>query len=447
MLISVPAGPPQVVGPEYENRIERGGTTLASPKAKELENALHFKFKDDTTKVCPFNMPMKELRVGNIDSLIFLSDALKKTTTSVETTVRKVALQWIELDEVPAGEKGDKEKKEEEKKKKKTKFTTIADISPEDNLTHFAWSVARYPYKKTLPELVNTIKLTVIQAEKELRDRQLEYNTICQKISSLTANESGNLLTRDINSVIKGYNKRMESEASEGQLFKPVEERVTKESKDLMSELQYAPALTTLYVVVPKNEQKNWERSYFNLFDAKNTPDKFIVPNSSIKLEEDNDSVMNSVVIFTKDIEDFKNICRGKRFTVRKNDPTITINEKEKEKLLEAQKQTKANVKRWAKTTFQNVFDAWLHLKCIQCFVESILRYGLPADFEAILVLPKKGSEKKLIKNLCKNYEYLAGGFNDREDEQIAGAPEEKTMVVEKYFPFVHLDINLSLSS
>jgi len=74
------------------------------------------------------------------------------------------------------------------------------------------------------------------------------------------------------------------------------------------------------------------------------------------------------------------------------------------------------------------------------------LRYGLPANFEAILVLPKKGSEKKLIKNLCKIYDYLAGGFNDREDDTGSAPSEtEKAMVNEKYFPFVHLDINMAL--
>jgi len=266
-------------------------------------------------------------------------------------------------------------------------------------------------------------------------------NTILfvKKIGQLTANESGNLLTRDINSVIKGYNK----ERPPSEHFKTVEDQVGREIRELMSEINCAPFLTTLYVVVPKNEQKNWEKNYPSLFAS--TDDKYIVPNSSVKLDEDSDSVLNSIIVFTKDIEDFKNVCRGKRYTVRKNDPTIIVNEKEKAALLESQKQTKANVKRWAKTTFHNVFNAWLHLKCIQCFVESILRYGLPADFEAILVLPKRGSEKKLIKNLCKIYEHLAGGFNDREDE--AAGPEEKAMANEKYFPFVHLDINLVLTT
>lgn len=43
--------------------------------------------------------------------------------------------------------------------------------------------------------------------------------------------------------------------------------------------------------------------------------------------------------------------------------------------------------RRWTLTNFGEAFLAWIHLKCIQCFVESILRFGLPADFQAMLVL------------------------------------------------------------
>jgi len=92
-----------------------------------------------------------------------------------------------------------------------------------------------------------------------------------------------------------------------------------------------------------------------------------------------------------------------------------------------------------------HAFNAWLHLKCIQCFVESILRYGLPRNFIAILILPKKGSEKKLIKLLCKHFmKDLGGDFNDIEDDG-AMANEEKALGNEKFFPFVHLDVNLSM--
>jgi len=85
-------------------------------------------------------------------------------------------------------------------------------------------------------------------------------------------------------------------------------------------------------------------------------------------------------------------------------------------------------------------------LKCIQCFVESVLRYGLPPDFEALLIAPKKGNDKKIMKMLCKEYSYLGGEFSEDPDS-AAAAPEEKNALQnEKFFPFVFIDVNLALN-
>ena len=40
---------------------------------------------------------------------------------------------------------------------------------------------------------------------------------------------------------------------------------------------------------------------------------------------------------------------------------------------------------RWLKNTFSESYSGWIHLKAIRVFVESILRYGLPPNFVAIL--------------------------------------------------------------
>jgi len=51
--------------------------------------------------------------VGNIDALIYLSDALKKTCVTVEATIRKVAQLYLELalDEEKGSAPGEKKKK------------------------------------------------------------------------------------------------------------------------------------------------------------------------------------------------------------------------------------------------------------------------------------------------------------------------------------------------
>lgn len=91
-------------------------------------------------------------------------------------------------------------------------------------------------------------------------------------------------------------------------------------------------------------------------------------------------------------------------------------------------------MQRWAMTNFGEAFFLWIHLKCIQCYVEAILRFGLPVNFEAMLLLPKREQDKKLESLLCAKYAYLARDFGDEPDE---------TDTKEKYYPFVFLDVPL----
>eukprot|EP01123_Difflugia_compressa_P000575 TRINITY_DN10675_c0_g1_i1.p1 TRINITY_DN10675_c0_g1~~TRINITY_DN10675_c0_g1_i1.p1 ORF type:complete len:445 (+),score=81.80 TRINITY_DN10675_c0_g1_i1:125-1459(+) len=405
----------------------------------------------DENKVWEFDIPKEHFRAGNIDSLIYLSDTLKKTVTSVESTLKKVTTQLSELHQKS---KEDYRKTgagaPEEKKDVKPVFKVNL-AKPEEFLTRFKWNDSRFSgKKKSLGDLVTIIKGEVLKTEKSMRDRSLEYNTICSKTDQIAANESGNLITRDINSVIKEYNSKRGTAPE----FKPVEEKIPDDTAAMLNDYNstvsqaqhYQFSLATLYVVIPKNEMKNWIKGYESLLDAEKS--QFVVPGSSVKLAEDNDTVLNSVVVFNKDVEAFKTVCRNKRYTVRKNDPSTVIPDTEKKALL-AQKQTIQGLFfRESENNFADVFQCWLHLKCIQCYVESLLRYGPLPDFVAFLILPKKSHEKKLIKVLCNHYSYLGDGFNDREDTaDVAAASEEKLGLGshEKYFPFVFSEINLGL--
>jgi len=235
----------------------------------------------------------------------------------------------------------DEQDKDKLEKKSNQQTISVKGAQPEETLTRFKWDDARYPRRKSLPELTQTVKGTITAAEKDLRERALEYSVITSKISQLQANESGNLMTRDINSVIKEYNAKL---SVEQQPFKPIEARIAQDTKGLIDEynsgapqnMQYSPYLTTLYVIVPKNEQKNWQKVYESLLPA--SDGRFVVPSSAVKLAEDNDSILNSVIVFTKDIEEFKNACRVKRYNVRKNDNAVVINEEEKQALKSQQK-------------------------------------------------------------------------------------------------------------
>ncbi len=51
---------------------------------------------------------------------------------------------------------------------------------------------------------------------------------------------------------------------------------------------------------------------------------------------------------------------------------------------------------RWCRAHFGEVYGGWMHLKLVQAFVESVLRYGLPVDFVTFLVVPNPKVEKEV---------------------------------------------------
>lgn len=51
---------------------------------------------------------------------------------------------------------------------------------------------------------------------------------------------------------------------------------------------------------------------------------------------------------------------------------------------------------RWCRAHFGEAFSAWMHVKLVKSYVESVMRYGLPVDFSAFMLAPKKGQESKV---------------------------------------------------
>ena len=70
---------------------------------------------------------------------------------------------------------------------------------------------------------------------------------------------------------------------------------------------------------------------------------------------------------------------------------------------------------RWLKVNFSECFMAWIHVKALRVFVESVLRYGLPVNFQGMVLLPQKKTQKKLRDTLNQTYAHLdsAGGSGE----------------------------------
>ena len=87
------------------------------------------------------------------------------------------------------------------------------------------------------------------------------------------------------------------------------------------------------------------------------------------------------------------------------------------------------------------MFSAWIHLKAIRLYVESVLRYGLPVSFTAMLLEPQRNKEQKLRAELKNLYGKLAGG-----NVNLAAAenePDISGLTTGEFYAYVSLSINL----
>jgi len=169
-----------------------------------------------------------------------------------------------------------------------------------------------------------------------------------------------------------------------------------------------------------------------------------VVPRSAFKIAtgDDDEFVLYRVIILKKGVELYKNLCRDKRYTLRhyKHDPEEEKSQQDKKIQIQTQyKKLWAHLVRWCSTQYSDVFHAWIHVKAMRLFVESVLRYGLPVDFTAILIKPVKGNEKKLRAILNESYRTLAG--SNVTDSSESSGETDISGVGPEFYPYVYLTI------
>lgn len=103
-----------------------------------------------------------------------------------------------------------------------------------------------------------------------------------------------------------------------------------------------------------------------------------IVPRSSTLITQDSDYALFNVTLFKKVVEEFKLHAREKKFVVREftyNEEEMAAGKNEITKLVTDKKKQFGPLVRWLKVNFSETFCAWIHVKALRVFVESVLRY------------------------------------------------------------------------
>uniref|UniRef100_A0A1W7RBM9 V-type proton ATPase subunit C n=1 Tax=Agkistrodon contortrix contortrix TaxID=8713 RepID=A0A1W7RBM9_AGKCO len=338
-----------------------------------------------------------DLKVGTLDTLVGLSDELGKLDSFAESVIKKIA-QYI-------GEVL-------EDSKDKVQENLLANgVDLISYLTKFEWDMAKYPIKQPLKNISEGLAKQITQIEADMKSRAAVYNNIKGNLQNLERKTIGNLLTRTLTDI------------------------VNKEDFVLNSEY-----LITLLVVVPKSSYVQWQKTYESLSDM-------VVPRSTKMIAEDAEGGLFTVTLFRKVIDDFKTKARENKFMVREfyfDEKELKYEKDEMRKLASDKKQQYGPLLRWLKVNFSEAFVAWIHIKALRVFSESVLRYGLPVNFQTMLLQPNKKSMKRLREVLNAIFKHL--------DEVAAASLMDTSVDIpglqlsnQDYYPYVYFKIDLSL--
>ncbi|XP_036191237.1 V-type proton ATPase subunit C 2 isoform X10 [Myotis myotis] len=349
-----------------------------------------------------------DFKVGTLDSLVGLSDELGKLDTFAESLIKRMAQSVVEVMEDAKG-KVQENLLANGGLKEKMKCLKI-DLT--SFVTHFEWDMAKYPAKQPLPSVVDTLAKQLAQIETDLKGRTAAYSTLKATLDSLNQKAKANLFTRTLSDIVN--------------------------KDDFVLDSEY---LVTLLVIVPTQNYIQWQKTYESLSDM-------VVPRSTKLIFEDKEGGLFTVTLFRKVIDDFKARAKENKFMVREfyyDEKEITREREEMTRLLSAKKQQYGPLLRWLKVNFSEAFIAWVHIKALRVFVESVLRYGLPVNFQAVLLQPqKKSSIKRLREVLNSVFKHL--------DEVAAASMLDAAMDIpglqlnnQDYFPYVYFRIDLSL--
>ncbi|XP_054470458.1 V-type proton ATPase subunit C 1-B-like [Anoplopoma fimbria] len=337
-----------------------------------------------------FKFSIPDLKVGILDSLFSVSEDLSKLDTLTESVTKKTLQCMRDVMEQSAD---------------KVQENTLANgVDLMSYITKFQWDKAKYPTALPLSSLADIINKEVSQMEKELKSRASAYNSVKM---SLDHRLDGTLQTRCLNDVV------------------------------MREDLVVSEYLTTLLVLVSRGSYLQWERTYESLSE-------FVVPRSSRKLYEDGEGGVFSVTLFKRAVCEFKAKAQESKFTVREYSFDLEAKKQQEMRQHKAHKKEQYGIfVRWLKVNFSEVFVAWIHLKALRIFVESVLRYGIPVSYQALVLRTDKKRSKKLKKELDSLFVHLDPTATASKTHQTScDIPE---LCQHEYFSYICYHINTNL--
>lgn len=346
-----------------------------------------------------FDVPDGErsLLFGSFDNLIRLTDDLSKADGQVDSILHRLERQYLELDP-----------KADFKVKSQRQERTFLEY-----LRTWQWDEAKYPKTRSISDNLTLLLSIVNKLDEEGRNKTAQYNEFKAQRSNISKKDASSLLLKDLVDVLTPD--------------------VVKAGHSADDDWISSEHLTTVAVILPRGSEDEFLKAYESMQEN-------VVPMSARQFKDLEDSEGNTlwrVVMFRNAVEGFKKACRERRFVPRDFDYSEEGYKKlksQREQVEEAVRRQHDLVKGLYQAAWSDAMVAWMHIKAMRIFVESVLRFGMPPRFAAFVLTPKEGSSAAARKTLADilGRQGQAGPFGDKAAEAMAEEGEE-------YFPYVSL--------
>ncbi len=185
--------------------------------------------------------------------------------------------------------------------------------------------------------------------------------------------------------------------------------------------------LASVAVVLPAASEEAFLTSYHTLDAAavplgpegrreshKGSP---IVPGSARRLSSDRDGyVLYTLVVLRQFLDSFRAAAKERRWVVR--DYTYVpglagSSERACEELAKEVGAALSILKDMSRRRYEESLCRWLHVKMVRVHVDSVLRYGLPVSYAAVLLAPLRGEGPRVLQAIRSAWKAIAGAAGE----------------------------------
>lgn len=323
---------------------------------------------EDGFPLVRFDVPDGEhsLKFGSFDNLIRLTDDLVKYDSQVESVLRRLERQYLEID--PNGS-----------------FVVQSQRNRmpfEKYMRCWQWDDAKYPKSRAITDNLTLLLTSVTKLEEEARNKAAHYNDLKSQRGNFSKQEGGNFYVQFLTDILTPDVVRAPGGAGD--------------------DFIYTEHMTTVVIVVPANRADDL-KTVCSVVDG-------VVPLSAQRLgaggrrlEDRDGNTLWRVLLFKTAVENFQHACYDRRLTVREFEYSVESHAKSKQHREQVEKEFlrhHAILKNFCLASWSDTMIAWFHIKAMRVFVESVLRFGVPPHFASFLIQPKHGKETLVRKEL-----------------------------------------------